>query len=211
MTRIVVALAAGIGGIWLAAPAHAQAPSSPSSPSAPVTTAAPAVIPPGPVMINDGYTTTRRGLFGRRTRTTYSGPVYGTPGYGPGYGTPTTTAPVPMPRTGTPTTTPSTTPSSQPVGDPAALPPPRTTPGTITSSSFYTPGMTPPAGTMVINGRVVPASGTITLADGKVVPAAGTIVTTDSTIQPANYYGPADYYGSSQPARRGLFGRLRNR
>jgi hypothetical protein len=206
MTRIVVALAAGIGGIWLAAPAHAQAPSSPSTPA---TTAAPTVVPPGPVMISDGYTTTRRGLFGRRNRTTYSGPVYGTPGFGPAYGTPTTTGPVPMPGASTPGTTPSTTPSSQPVGDPAALPSPRTAPGTITSSSYY-PGTTsgtttPPPGTMIINGRVVQASGTITMPDGKVVPAAGTIVTIDSPVM------PADYSTSSQPARRGLFGRLRNR
>jgi hypothetical protein len=200
MTRIVVALAAGIGGFLLAAPAQAQAPSSPSTP----TTGAP-IMTAGPVMSGDVYTgPTRRGLFGRlRSRNTNSGPMYNMPypGNGAVINTPTTTAPpLRMPATGTP----STTPSSQPVGDPAALPAPRTAPGTITSSSFYPPGTT-----IAPNGRVILPPGT-TVVNGQVVPASGTMVAPDGTVIPASYSMPSDY-GPSQPVRRGLFGRLRYR
>ena len=157
-------------------------------------------------MTNDGYTTApRRGLFGRlRNRTTYSGPGYNTPypGYGPVYSSPTTAAPMPMPSA----TTPSTAPSSQPVGDPATLTAPRTVPGTITSRSFYPPGTT-----ISSNGTITLPPGA-TVVNGQIIPASGTIVTADGTIVPANYSMQSDYYnGSSQPTRRGLFGRLRNR
>jgi hypothetical protein len=202
MTRIGFALAAGIGGFLLAAPAHAQSTATPTTPATGVPVGAPVTVGPGPVMTGPGYTnstSTRRGLFGRRGRTTYSGPGYTTPypTY-PSTTAPTTAAPLSMPSTSIPTPMP----SSQPAGDSPTLSAPRTVPGNITSSSLY-PGTNPPGGTTIPPGT--------TIVNGQLVPASGTIRTADGTIIPANYSMPADSYGPSQPTRRGLFGRLRNR
>src|SRR5262245_34083030 len=209
MTRIVAALVAGIGGLLLTTTAYADDPPTSSTPvvtGAPATTAGP-VIYSGGDNSGDSTAPARRGLFGRiRRPNPYSGPGYSGPGY---YTTPTggpvmTTGPA-VPMLGT--TIPAPMPANRSTSGPAALNAPQPLPSTGTTTSLY-PGTTsgtttPPAGTMIINGRVVPASGTITLADGKVVPAAGTNVTIDSSVLPANYYDN----GSSQPARRGLFGR----